>query len=189
MWKLKPITMKIDNLNLFSLLWRSFAFICLPTLLTELFIFLLVYSPFKIFGFLKAGDMLFNAFFIILLFQSCFWIHEFGHIVIAHFLKQIDYVVKVPFKYRFFEVCFMAGIFNKPEGKGRFLCAISGPGANLILGLLFLALYFYTNIILFYTGFVMNIIIFCINLLPLSVSGFPFDGKNICQELALFMRK
>jgi hypothetical protein len=159
---------KIDNLNFLSCLWKVFAFLCLPTLLTEFLLFLPIFFLFKFFlsEYLKIVVGIFS---FLLLFQLCFWIHEFGHILSAHFSKGISYVVKTPLKYRFFEICLTGGIFNKPEARDkRFLCAIAGPGADLIFGLLFLLLYFYTKITLFYIGFIMNIAFLYINLLPLK---------------------
>ncbi|MEW6608167.1 MAG: hypothetical protein AB1414_12110 [bacterium] len=185
-------SIKVDHLNLHSGLWKVFIFFCLPTLITESLIFLPLFIIFKILPpFSEYLKVMWNILSFLLLFQICFWGHEFGHVFVTHLVKGVEYVVKTPFKYKCLEVCLAGGILTKFEfrferfGK-RLWCPIAGPFVNLMLAFIFLIPYFYTNITLFYIGFMMNIVMFYIHLLPVTVEGISFDGKNFVQELALF---
>jgi len=182
---------QIDNLTLPTTLWRVFTFFCLPTLLSEILFFLPTFLLFKIPILSGYFKILWDILSFLLLLQISSWVHEFAHIIVSHLVKGVEYVVKTPFKYRFIEICLAGGILTKFEFRfetfwKKLSCAISGLFANLILALLFLILYFYTTIILFYIGFIINIVIFYIHSLPITVVDVPFDGKIFVQELALF---
>ncbi|MEW6104329.1 MAG: hypothetical protein AB1630_11050 [bacterium] len=118
--------------------------------------------------------------------------HEFAHIIVGNFFQAIKYVVKIPIiKYKLFEICLGGGMVTKSEFRSdsfgkRLCCSGAGPLTDFILGLFFLIFYSYTNLPLFYIGFIINISLLYLNLLPLTIGGMPFDGKNITQELAFF---
>lgn len=187
-------SLNIDNLNLYTAVWKVFMFLCIPTLLTEILIFLPLLIIFKILPFLEYLRIIWNILSFLLLLQLCFWVHEFAHIIVAHLSKGVEYVVKTPIKYKFLEICLAGGILTKYEFRfesiwKKLCCAISGPFANLILALILLMLYFYTNITIFYIGFIMNVIILYIHLLPVTLGEISFDGESFVHELALFKMK